>query len=53
MNILEQQQIYGNVSLKQYTSNDLIGKKQKQLFDVQEDINRIKAELYALKQKRG
>ena len=53
VNILEQQQIYNNVSLEQYTSNDLIGKKQKQLFDVQEDINRIKAELYALKQKRG
>ena len=53
VNILEQQQIYNNVSLEQYTSNDLIGKKQKQLFDVQEDINRIKAEIYALKQKRG
>ena len=53
VNILEQQQIYNNVSLQQYTSNDLIGKKQKQLFDVQEDINRIKAEIYALKQKRG
>src|SRR5210317_2485084 len=53
LNILEQQQIYADVSLQQYTSNDLIGKKQKQLFDVQEEINRIQAELYALKQKRG
>src|SRR6056300_718580 len=53
LNILEQQQIYADVSLQQYTSNDLIGKKQKQLFDVQEEINRIQAELYALKEKRG
>ena len=53
LNILEQQQIYADVSLQQYTSNDLIGKKQKQLFDVQEEINRIQAELYALREKRG
>src|SRR5210317_183900 len=53
LNILEQQQIYADVSLQQYTSNDLIGKKQKQLYDVQEEINRIQAELYALKEKRG
>ena len=53
LNILEQQQIYADVSLQQYTSNDLIGKKQKQLFNVQEEINRIQAELYALKEKRG
>src|SRR6056300_831354 len=53
LNILEKQQIYADVSLQQYTSNDLIGKKQSQLFDVQEEINRIQAELYALKQKRG
>jgi len=53
LNILEQQQIYADVSLQQYTSNDLIGKKQKQLFDVQEKINRIQAELYALREKRG
>src|SRR6056300_1011272 len=53
LNILEQQQIYADVSLQQYTSNDLIGKKQKQLLDVQEKINRIQAELYALREKRG
>src|SRR6056300_698284 len=53
LNILEKQQIYADVSLQQYTSNDLIGKKQKQLLDVQEKINRIQAELYALREKRG
>jgi hypothetical protein len=53
LNILEQQQIYSDVSLTQYTSNDLIGKQQNALLDVEQEINRIQSELYALKQKRG
>ena len=53
LNILEQQQIYSDVSLTQYTSNDLIGKQQNALLDVEQEVNRIQSELYALKQKRG
>ena len=53
LNILEQQQIYKEANLNAYTSNDVIAVKQRQMVDIQSDISRIQAELYALKQKRG
>ena len=53
LNILEQQQIYKEANLTAYTSKDVIAVQQRQLVDIESDISRIQAELYALKQKRG
>ncbi len=53
INILEQQQIYNDASLNAYTDNDPIAVKQSALFEIEQEKNRIKSELYALKQKRG
>src|SRR5210317_2214839 len=52
INILEQQQIYADASLVAYESNDPIAVKQRLTVEVEQEINRIQAELYALKQKR-
>jgi len=53
LNILEQQQIYKDVSLNTYVSNDPIAVKQRLTVEIESEISRIQAELYALKQKRG
>ena len=53
INILEQQQIYNDASLNAYTNNDPIAVKQNALFEIEQEKNKIKSELYALKQKRG
>ena len=53
LNILEQQQIYNEVNLNTYTSNDPIAVKQRLTVEIESEISRIQAELYALKQKRG
>src|SRR5210317_897162 len=53
INILEQQQIYKDVSLNTYVSNDPIAVKQRLTVEIESEISRIQAELYALKQKRG
>jgi len=53
INILEQQQIYKDVSLRSYESNDPIAVKQRLTVEIESEISRIQAELYALKQKRG
>src|SRR6056300_475009 len=53
LNILEQQQIYKDVSLNTYASNDPIAVKQRLTVEIESEISRIQAELYALKQKRG
>ena len=53
LNILEQQQIYKDVSLNTYVSNDPIAVKQRLTAEIESEISRIQAELYALKQKRG
>ena len=53
LNILEQQQIYNEVSLNTYTSNDPIAVKKRREVEIELEINRIKSELFALKQKRG
>jgi hypothetical protein len=52
INILEQQQIYKDASLDAYESNDPIAVKQRLTVEVEQEINRIQAELYALKQKK-
>src|SRR5210317_1505261 len=53
INILEQQQIYKDVSLNTYVSNDPIAVKQRLTVEIESEISRLQAELYALKQKRG
>src|SRR5210317_2039453 len=53
LNILEQQQIYNEVNLETYTSNDPIAVKKRREVEIELEINRIKSELFALKQKRG
>jgi len=53
LNILEQQQIYNEVNLNTYTSNDPIAVKKRREVEIELEINRIKSEIYALKQKRG
>src|SRR6056300_96890 len=53
INILEQQQIYADASLVAYESNDPIAVKQRLTVEIESEISRIQAELYALKQKRG
>src|SRR6056300_503076 len=53
LNILEQQQIYKDVNLNTYASNDPIAVKQRLTVEIESEISRIQAELYALKQKRG
>ena len=53
LNILEQQQIYKDASLVAYISNDPIAVKQRLTVEIESEISRIQAELYALKQKRG
>jgi len=53
LNILEQQQIYKDVSLNTYVSNDPIAVKQRLTVEIESEISRIQAELYALKQKKG
>jgi len=53
LNILEQQQIYTEVDLNTYKSNDPIAVKQRLTVEIEQEINRIQSELYALKQKRG
>jgi len=52
INILEQQQIYKDASLVVYESNDPIAVKQRLTVEIEQEINRIQAELYALKQKK-
>ena len=52
INILEQQQIYKDVNLVTYESKDPIAVKQRLTVEVEQEINRIQAELYALKQKK-
>jgi len=52
INILEQQQIYKDASLVAYISNDPIAVKQRLTVEIEQEINRIQAELYALKQKK-
>ena len=53
LNILEQQQIYTEVDLNTYKSNDPIAVQQRLTVEIEQEINRIQSELYALKQKRG
>ena len=53
LNILEQKEIYKEANLNAYTSKDVIAVQQRQMVDIESDISRIQAELYALKQKRG
>ena len=53
LNILEQQQIYNEVNLNTYTSKDPIAVKQRLTVEIESEISRIQAELYALKQKKG
>ena len=53
LNILEQQQIYNEVNLETYTSNDPIAVKKRREVEIELEINRIKSEIFALKQKRG
>ena len=53
LNILEQKEIYKEANLNTYTSKDVIAVQQRQMVDIESDISRIQAELYALKQKRG
>ena len=52
INILEQQQIYKDASLAAYENNDPIAVKQRLTVEIELEINRIQAELYALKQKK-
>ena len=49
LNILEQQQIYNDVSLTAYISNDPIAVKQNALVRVETEINTLQAEISALK----
>ena len=49
LNILEQQQIYKDVSLSTYINNDLIAVKQNALARVTTQINTLQAEISALK----
>ena len=49
INILEQQQIYTDVSLQAYTSKDPIAVRQSQLNEINNRRNKLKAELSALR----
>ena len=48
-NILEQQQVYGDVTLVAYTGNDPIAIRQNALLEVETRINTLQAEISALK----
>ena len=52
LNILEQQQIYKEANLDAYESNDPIAVKQRLTVEIESEISRIEAELYALKKKK-